>query len=61
MKTEKMARNENSIIQTNKVSNYKKKGKVILVAPSYIVVEQNGNTICKYGKFNVKVGDNIEI
>ena len=61
MKTEKMTRNENSIIQTNKVSSYKKKGKVILVAPSYIVVEQNGNAICRYGKFNVKVGDNIEI
>ena len=56
-----MTRSENSVISTNKIQSYKNRGKVILVAPSYIVVEQNGNAICKYGKFNVKVGDNIEI
>lgn len=61
MKTEKMTRSENSVISTNKIQSYKNRGKVILIAPSYIVVEQNGNAICKYGKFNVKVGDNIEI
>lgn len=59
MKMEQMAHNETTPTERNR--SYKKKYKVILVAPEYIVYEKDGNAKCQYGKFDVKVGDSIEI
>lgn len=58
MKLDKEAMLESAYKQPK---NYKKKYKVILVAPTYIVYEDDGNTKFINGKFDVKIGDSIEL
>lgn len=57
----KIEQTESKNYSTEKKNNFKRKGKVILVTPTYIVYNDNGNSKCLYGKFNVKIGDEIEI
>ena len=48
-------------VEVRKPKITKKKYKVVLVAPTFVVYDDNGNNRHIEGKFNVKKGDFIEI
>lgn len=53
---------EKDIIETNEITEDKKFGKVISVNKGMIIVANNeGNGVTKFGSFDVKVGDIVEI
>lgn len=44
-----------------KASTKKESYKVVLVASNYIVIEKDGKNVFINGKFNVKIGDYIQL
>ena len=58
-----VAKNSETVKKTTrkKTSQTSEKGLVTLVTPKYIVYEYNGNSCFKNGKFDVSVGDEIDV